>query len=45
LTDQVIHDHLTGKLTAGVYPLLADETCWLLAACGIGLLIGYFVWR
>ena len=21
LTDQVVHDHLTGKLTAGVYPL------------------------
>jgi len=32
LTDQVIHNHLTGKITAGVYPLLADETCWLLAA-------------
>lgn len=32
LTDHVIHDHLTGKLTAGVYPLLTDETCWLLAA-------------
>jgi len=32
LTDQVIHDHLMGKLTAGVYPLLADETCWFLAA-------------
>jgi hypothetical protein len=32
LTDQVIHEHLTGKLTAGVYPLLADETCWFLAA-------------
>lgn len=32
LSDQVIHDHLTGKLTAGVYPLLADETCWFLAA-------------
>ena len=31
LTDQVIHDHLTGKLTAGVYPLLTDETCWFLA--------------
>src|ERR1700678_1555549 len=27
LTDQAIHDHLTGKLTAGVYPLLTDETC------------------
>ncbi len=32
LTDQVVHDHLTGKLTAGVYPLLTDETCCFLAA-------------
>jgi len=32
LTDQVIQDHLTGELTAGVYPLLTDETCWFLAA-------------
>jgi hypothetical protein len=32
LTDQVIHDHLTGKITAGIYSLLADETCWFLAA-------------
>jgi len=32
LTDRVIHDHLMGKLTAGVYPLLADKTCWFLAA-------------
>ena len=32
LTDQVIHDHLTGKITAGLYPLLTDETCWFLAA-------------
>ena len=32
MTNQVIHDHLIGKLTAGVYPLLADETCWFLAA-------------
>ena len=31
LTDQVIRDHLTGKLTAGIYPLLSDETCWFLA--------------
>jgi len=30
-TDQVIHDHLSGKLTAGIYPLLKDETCWFLA--------------
>jgi hypothetical protein len=32
LMDQVIHDHLTGKLTAGIYLLLTDETCWFLAA-------------
>jgi len=28
----VIHLHLTGKHTIGVYPLLIDETCWFLAA-------------
>lgn len=32
LTDQVLHDHLTGRITAGVYPMLTDETCWFLAA-------------
>lgn len=32
ITDQVIHDHLCGKHTIGVYPLLGDETCWFLAA-------------
>jgi superfamily II DNA or RNA helicase len=31
LTDQVIIDHLKGKHTIGVYPLLKDETCWFLA--------------
>src|SRR5258706_15047699 len=31
LTDSEIHDHLTGKQTIGVYPLLPDETCWFLA--------------
>jgi superfamily II DNA or RNA helicase len=31
VTDRVIHDHLTGRHTVGVYPLLLDETCWLLA--------------
>jgi superfamily II DNA or RNA helicase len=30
--DQVIHDHLSGKITIGVYPLLSDETCCFLAA-------------
>jgi hypothetical protein len=28
LTDLVVRDHLSGKLTVGVYPLLNDETCW-----------------
>lgn len=31
LTDQVIFDHLSGKHVAGIYPMLADESCWLLA--------------
>lgn len=32
LTDAVIYDHLVGRQTLGVYPLLPDETCWFLAA-------------
>jgi len=32
VTDQVIYDHLTGKLTVGVYPLLMDGNCYFLAA-------------
>jgi superfamily II DNA or RNA helicase len=32
LTDLVVRDHLSGKLTIGVYVLLKDETCWFLAA-------------
>src|SRR5215467_5352670 len=31
LTDSVIENHLLGKETIGVYPLLPDETCWFLA--------------
>lgn len=31
LTDDAIHDHLTGKQTVGIYPLLPDDTCWFLA--------------
>ncbi|MGC9293379.1 MAG: TOTE conflict system archaeo-eukaryotic primase domain-containing protein [Acidobacteriaceae bacterium] len=31
VTDAVIEDHLLGKETVGVYPLLSDETCWFLA--------------
>lgn len=32
VTDQVIYDHLAGKQTIGVYPLLADDSCYFLAA-------------
>jgi hypothetical protein len=32
LTDEAIRLHLSGKKTVGIYPLLLDETCWLLAA-------------
>ena len=32
VSDRVILDHLQGRHVAGVYPLLADETCWFLAA-------------
>ena len=32
LTNQAIHDHLSGKKTIGIYPLLPDDTCWFLAA-------------
>jgi superfamily II DNA or RNA helicase len=31
LTDAVIENHLLGRETIGVFPLLADETCWFLA--------------
>ena len=38
VTDTVIRDHLLGRretdgaaLTAGVYPMLADDTCWFVA--------------
>lgn len=31
LTDTVLEDHLLGKETIGIYPLLPDETCWFLA--------------
>jgi len=31
LTDEVINAHLSGKCTAGIYPLLPDDTCWFLA--------------
>jgi superfamily II DNA or RNA helicase len=31
-TGQVFLDHLQGRHTIGVYPLLKDESCWFLAA-------------
>ena len=31
LSDQVIYEHLAGKRTVGVYPLLTDDTCHFLA--------------
>ena len=31
LSDSVIYDHLAGKQTIGVYPLLEDDTCHFLA--------------
>ncbi len=31
VTDEVILDHLKGRITAGVYPLLPDDTCRFLA--------------
>jgi superfamily II DNA or RNA helicase len=32
VADQVVLDHLQGRHVMGVYPLLADETCWFLVA-------------
>jgi superfamily II DNA or RNA helicase len=32
VTDQVIYNHLAGKQTIGVYPLLTDDSCYFLAA-------------
>jgi len=39
IDDSILHSHLAGKapgsaadFTVGVYPMLADETCWFLAA-------------
>ncbi|AOJ02667.1 hypothetical protein WS70_13200 [Burkholderia mayonis] len=31
MSDQIIYDHLAGRHTIGVYPLLADDTCHFLA--------------
>jgi len=32
LDDQIIYDHLSGKQVIGLYPLLMDNSCYLLAA-------------
>ncbi|AXF56024.1 TOTE conflict system archaeo-eukaryotic primase domain-containing protein [Salicibibacter kimchii] len=31
LNDQVIYDHLSGKHTIGIYPVLTDDTCFFLS--------------
>ena len=31
LNSTAIENHLRGKVVAGIYPLLSDETCWFLA--------------
>lgn len=31
VSDRVVFDHLAGKHTMGVYPLLADDNCWFVA--------------
>ena len=32
ISDDTIREHVLGKHTVGIYPLLQDETCWFLAA-------------
>ena len=32
LTDAAVSAHLEGERTIGIYPLLEDDSCWLLAA-------------
>jgi len=32
VSDDVIFDHLSGRRTLGVYPILHDDTCWFVAA-------------
>jgi hypothetical protein len=32
LTDAVIHKHLLGQITIGIYPILEDNTSYFLAA-------------
>ena len=31
LTDEVVEEHLRGRESIGIYPLLRDDTCWFLA--------------
>jgi len=32
ITHDVIRDHLQGRHTMGIYPMLLDDTCWFIAA-------------
>lgn len=32
VTNEVVRRHLSGEDTVGLYPLLEDDSCWLLAA-------------
>jgi hypothetical protein len=45
MTDAVIERHLLGNETIGVYPLLPDDTCWLLAADFDKKTWGMTLWR
>ena len=31
VADEVLRDHLQGRIVAGVYPLLRDDSCWFVA--------------
>ncbi len=31
LSDEIISEHLKGRIIVGIYPLLEDESCWFLA--------------
>ena len=32
LSEEIVAQHLSGKVTLGIYPLLSAETCWFVAA-------------
>jgi hypothetical protein len=43
LDDQIIYDHLSGKQVIGLYPLLMDNTCYLLAADFFSVRLSYLL--